>query len=175
MSNKYTCPKEKRKYAKPGQTPKRAKEYGVRFQKKLNNIKTNGKKSLVEHLYENNLLPAVCVETRKFRIENPLSSYVDLYKHLQSIFGFDFFPDKPLYSGQNFSKQLHQSKEWSASYFASHYDMDSLLETRIQNGLYNNEFDNKDMVKIYDIRQRCLESREILSGLDDSVVEITGL
>ena len=85
--------KRRYSYAKPGQVPQLSKVVAKKHETKKRNPDgtIRGNLSLVEKLTQANLLPAVCVETRKFRMANPISSYVDLYMHLNSVFG-DWFP-----------------------------------------------------------------------------------
>jgi hypothetical protein len=163
--------KRRYSYAKPGQVPQLSKVVAKKHETKKRNPDgtIRGNLSLVEKLTQANLLPAVCVETRKFRMANPISSYVDLYMHLNSVFG-DWFPtNKKLYSGQNFSKQLNQSKEWQAAYWSGHYTIDDMLATKIQSGLYNDAFDNKDIVKLYDIQRRSVENKQLLDSIEKNV------
>lgn len=174
--NKIDKPKKKKgNLAKPGQKPNRI--YGnKRIEKRIASGKEvprgyskGGTKSLSEKLADANLLMAVCVSTRNFRIANPTSSYLDLYYHLNSLYP-DFFPtDKKLYAGQNFSKQLHACKQWSAAYWAGHYTFDDLLETQLHSKLYNDELDNKDLVKVYDIRTKAKEANALVDSLNTDV------
>jgi hypothetical protein len=125
-----------------------------------------GPKSLGEKLIDANLLTAVCVVTRNFRIANPQSSYLDLYMELNKTFP-DWFPtDKKLYNGCNFSKQLHACPQWSAAYWAGAYKMDDILETKIHEGLYNDKFDNKELIKIYDIRTKQKDNQAMLATIE---------
>jgi hypothetical protein len=164
--------KDKRKghFAKPGSAPKKGVP-NIRLNKyrKDPNAELKGNPSFVEKLMRANIMPAVCMETRNFRKKNPVSSYVDLYKHLSTIFP-DWFPaDKKLYNGQNFSKQLNQSKEWQAAYWSAQFDIDDMLATKIQAGLYNDTFDNKDLVKLYDIQRRSEENKQIMDTIEKNI------
>ena len=131
--------------------------------------KMSGCPSLVEKLMTANLLPLVCVETRKFRMSNPQTGYADLYRYLATKFPDYFDATKKLYAGSNFSKQLNQSKEWQAAYWSAAYNIDDMLETKIHEGLYNDKFDNKDIVKLYDIQRRSVENKEILDTIEKNV------
>lgn len=163
---KFKC---KPNLAKPGQEPSCAKTHRVNVNRIQNGAQRRGRVGLIESLMTANLLPLVCVETRKFRTAHPMSSYKDLYLYLHDKFP-DYFPtDKPLYQGSNFSKQLNQSKEWQAAYWAGHYNIDDLLETKIQSKLYNDELDNKDIVRVYDIHKRSKENKEILDEIQKQV------
>lgn len=131
--------------------------------------KLSGSPSLVEKLMRANLLPLVCVETRKFRMSNPQTGYADLYRYLADKFPDYFDASKKLYAGSNFSKQLNQSREWQAAYWSAAYNIDEMLETKIHEGLYNDKFDNKDIVKLYDIQRRAVENKEILDSIEKNV------
>lgn len=161
--------KKKSNLAKPGQEPKCAQTHRNNAERIRRGEKCQGAVGLIGRLMNANLLPLVCVETRKFRIAHPLSSYADLYKYLNTKFP-EYFPmDKPIYNGSNFSKQLNQSKEWQAAYWAAHYNIDDLLETKMQSKLYNDELDNKDLVRVYDIHKRSKENKEILDEIQKQV------
>lgn len=164
--------KIKKHFAKPGSAPKKG-VYTTRLNKyhKNPNDKSllQGKQSFVEKLMRANLLPAVCMETRNFRKSNPNSGYYDLYMHLSTIFPDWFPPDKKIYGGQNFSKQLNQSKEWQAAYWSAQFDIDDMLATKIQAGLYNDTFDNKDLVKLYDIQRRSEENKQIMDTIEKNI------
>lgn len=166
---KWDKPKRRNQsLAKEGQHPNvRMSERLKKINKGADPKKIPGKHGLVERITLAGLMPAVCYVTRDFRKANPDSSYLDLYKELAKHFP-DYFPlNKNLYNGQNFSKQLNQSKEWQAAYWSGAYEIDSMLETRIGIGLYNDTFDNKDLVKLYDIVTKHKENEQILNSLDD--------
>lgn len=157
--------------AKPGTKPKYNGSHNMK--RKSEGLEIKGAKSLVQKLEEANLLTAVCVVTRNYRIAHPVSSYMDLYRELNKQFP-DFFPIKEkMWGGSNFSKLLHSCPEWSACYWAGAYNFDDVLETKIYSKLYNDELDNKDLVKVYDVRQKYKQNKEIMDTIEKNVnVEI---
>lgn len=160
-------------YAKPGSKPSKTNDKRVKARllagKELRQGCRAGAKSLSEKLIDANLMTAVCVVTRNFRIANPQSSYLDLYMELNKTFPEWFPTDKKLYNGCNFSKQLHACPQWSAAYWAGAYKMDDILETKIHEGLYNDKFDNKELIKIYDIRTKQKENQQLLQTIEKDV------
>lgn len=111
---------------------------------------TVGRKGYAEKCKGAGLFFQVCACIRKFRILNPDSSALDLYKELHVKYPtiFDIEPDK-MY-GSNFLKMIQAEPGFCKAYYSNGVDLVSLAEYRIQLILDDENTDDKNIISAYD-------------------------
>jgi len=134
---------------KPVEAPKPAKKAELADDNKYNGSHLLGRKSLIEQIKVQGLYLRVLSNTRKYRIENPNTSYKDLYLYLHTLYPHIF--DNLNVYGSNFAKIVESDAKWSAAYWSSKDDIADMIDLQTIMLLQREDLEQSTIVKLYDL------------------------
>jgi hypothetical protein len=160
---------------KPVEAPKPAKKAELADENNYNGSHLLGRKSLIEQIKVQGLYLRVLSNTRKYRIENPNSSYKDLYMHLHTLYPHIF--DNLNVYGSNFAKIVESDAKWSAAYWSSKDDIADMIDLQTIMLLQREDLEQSTIVKLYDLelKRKQLEAQaetQNVSGDDNYNISI---
>lgn len=151
----------------PINPPDIAKKAVLADDKDYVNTEQKGRKSLIEMLKVNGVYIRVLAKTRTFRIENPDSSYKDLYLYLQKIYPYIFTNDNVY--GSNFKKIVDSDEKWSSAFFSCQGDIDEMIDLQTSMLVQRDDLKEETIVKLYDIqlKKKQYEQENLLNSIDN--------
>jgi hypothetical protein len=134
---------------RPVEAPEPAKKALLADDDNYNGSHINGRKSLIEQIKVQGLYLRVLSNTRKYRIENPNSSYKDLYIYLHTLYPHIF--DNLNVYGSNFAKIVESDAKWSAAYWSCKNDIADMIDLQTIMLLQREDLEQSTIVRLYDI------------------------
>lgn len=150
--------------SKPVEPPKPAMKAELADNDDYNGSHLKGKKSLIEKIKTQGVYIRVLSNTRKFRIENPNTSYKDLYLYLNTLYP-TIFDNLDVY-GSNFRKIVESDAKWSSAYWSSKNDIEEMIDLQTAMLLQRDDLEQSTIVKLYDIevKRKQLEAQDKNNG-----------
>lgn len=146
--------------SRPVEPPKLAMKAELADDDNYNGSILKGKKSLIEKLKVQGIYYRVLSNTRKYRIDNPNSTYKELYLHLNTLYP-TVFDNLDVY-GSNFRKIVESDEKWSAAYWSSKNDISDMIDLQTIMLLQREDLEQSTIVKLYDIevKRKQLEAQD---------------
>lgn len=135
--------------SKPVEPPKPAMKAELADNDDYNGSHLKGKKSLIEKIKTQGVYIRVLSNTRKYRIENPNTSYKDLYLYLNTLYP-TIFDNLDVY-GSNFRKIVESDAKWSSAYWSSKNDIEEMIDLQTAMLLQRDDLEQSTIVKLYDL------------------------
>ena len=133
-------------------------------------IHSVGRKGYAEKARLSGVFLNVCITIKKFRQENPNSSYIDLYKELHKVYPWVFSEDpSKVYSG-NVSKMINNETEWQKWYFCGQEDLIAMAEYRISQILHDEDAEDNTIIRAYDTLKKYEVNKENNININNEVV-----
>ena len=131
-----------------------------------------GRKGYAEKCKTSGIFIRVCAHIRKFRTENPDSSFMDLYKELHSAYPFVFDKDPKDMYGNNFQKVIEAEPKWCNAYYCNKTQLIELARQRVYEVLEKDEIEDAIAIRAFDTVMK-YEIAESNAEVDDDSNDIT--
>lgn len=109
-----------------------------------------GRKGYAEKCKTSGIFVRVCAHIRKFRTDNPDSSFMDLYKELHSAYPFVFEKDPKDMYGNNFQKVIEAEPKWCNAYYCNKTQLIELARQRVYEVLEKDEIEDAIAIRAFD-------------------------
>lgn len=134
---------------RPVEAPEPAKKALLADDDNYDGSHINGRKSLIEQIKVQGLYLRVLSNTRKYRIENPNTSYKELYMYLHTLYPHIF--DNLNVYGSNFAKIVESDTKWSAAYWSCKNDIEDMIDLQTIMLLQREDLEQSTIVRLYEI------------------------